>query len=386
LLITKLPITNYDDVLKNVKEIKPCAKVFDLLSKKGFFCALKISQADNRALAILKQEALALGAELCVCESISRFKMGLSDAILFITLRGLERLAAKLFIQPYGLKEMAAEFEAVLKNICKSQRTLRYKDKEINLNKPVVMGIINMDPNSFSGDGLTNADQAVKQACQFEKEGAKIIDLGAESSRPGVKLIDAKTEIARLIPALKKIRKATNLPISIDTYKYETAKAAFEHGADIINDIFALRVGRQKLARLIADQKLGVILMHSKGKPQNMQKDPHYKNCTVEVYQYLKQAKEYALSFGILPEFISVDPGIGFAKTVEHNLEILKNAEIFRQLGILTVGASRKNFVRKSAGADELYYVAANVLAARNGADIVRVHDVKKTVRAMRLI
>ncbi len=182
--------------------------------KKGLFKPLIIENIDNRAAAILKQEALSCGAELCADENVSRFKLGFSNAVLFATVRQLEILENKLSLQPYNLKLVSEQIKIIIKDALNVKKILKYKNKSIDLSKPVLMGIVNMDPNSFSGDGLTDSDKAANQAAEFEKFGAKIIDLGAESSRPGVKLIDADTEIKRLIPALKKIRKKVKVPIS----------------------------------------------------------------------------------------------------------------------------------------------------------------------------
>jgi dihydropteroate synthase len=384
--IRKIVYDKFDDILDAVKKTQSSSLVHKTLAEKGFFLSLFIEKIDNRAAAILKQEALSCGAEVSVDENVSKFKLGFSDAVLSATLRQLEILKNKLYLQPFNLKSAAEQIDLIVKDSLKYSKIFRYKKQSINLDKPIVMGIINMDPNSFSGDGLVDADKALKKALEFEEFGAKIIDIGAESSRPGTRLVDSKTEIKRLLPALKKIRKKIKIPVSIDTYKYETAKAAIGEGADIINDIFALNRGKEKLAKLVSDKKAGLIIMHSKGNPLNMQKNPQYKNCTNEVFDFLKERREYALSFSIDEDFISIDPGIGFAKTAAHNLELIKNIKTFSPLGAVTVGVSRKNFVRKTAGENTCCFVAANFMAALKGADIIRVHDVKETVEVLRLI
>jgi dihydropteroate synthase len=249
------------------------------------------------------------------------------------------------------------------------------------------MGIINMDLNSFSGDGFVDPNLACKRAIEFEKNGAKIIDIGGESSRPGSNMLDAKTEINRVIPALKKIRKNINIPISVDTYKYETARIAIEEGADIINDIFALKYGGEKLAKLISSTKVGIIIMHTKGIPKNMQTNPVYKNCVSEIYNFLKIKKKYLNNFGVKDDYIAVDPGIGFGKNIEHNIELIKNISIFSSIGIVVGAVSRKNFIRLISGNNSKFsFVTMNFIAAIYGANILRVHDVKETIDILNII
>ncbi|MDR1926242.1 MAG: dihydropteroate synthase, partial [Endomicrobium sp.] len=311
---------------------------------------------------------------VAVSENVCRFKKGSSDAVLFATTNQIERLAKKLSLQPFGLQTLSLKLDSVISK----EKNFKCRQKLLDLSNPVIMGIVNIDPNSFSGDGLTDPRKACNQAVEFETLGAGIIDVGAESSRPGVKPIDAKTEIKRLLPSLKKIRKSVNIPISVDTYKYETAKAALSEGADIVNDIFALRKGKEKLAKLIADTKAGVILMHIKGIPENMQVAPEYRNCTSEIYEFLSERKEYAMSFGIEEERIAVDSGAGFGKTVKHNVELIKNVSVFSTLGVVVGAVSRKGFVRDLAGDDKTAFTVANFLTVFCGADIIRVHDVKR--------
>ncbi|MDR3256375.1 MAG: dihydropteroate synthase [Endomicrobium sp.] len=382
MIIRKAIINNFNDALKLVKNTSCASSVYKLLAKKAILEPIIIEKIDNRAANILKQEAISVGADAAVNENVSRFKRCVSEAVLFANINQIEKLINKLHLQPFGLEEVALKLE----NILKEKKVFKYRKKSLNLSKPVVMGIVNMDPNSFSGDGLTDPDKALKQAVEFEKFGAEIIDIGAESSRPGVKLIDAKTEISRLLPALRKIKNNINIPISVDTYKYETAKAALDEGADIVNDIFALRKGKEKLAKLIADTKAGLILMHMKGIPKNMQVLPEYKNCTSEVYEFLAQRKEYAMSFGIEEDYIAVDPGHGFGKTVKHNVELIKNISVFSTLGAIVGAVSRKSFVRTIAGEDKTAFIAANFFTVYCGADIIRVHDVKETVNALKIV
>jgi dihydropteroate synthase len=212
--------------------------------------------------------------------------------------------------------------------------------------------------------------------------GADIIDIGGESSRPYARPISVEEEIQRVIPVLKKLVKRINVPISIDTYKPEVAKRALDLGVSIINDITALRKN-QEMARLISSYKAGVILMHMKGRPLTMQRSPNYSDVVSEIIDYLNRAITFALNFGIEREKIIIDPGIGFGKNTEHNLEILRRLREFKVLGRpLLVGVSRKSFIGNVLNKpveDRLFGTLASVsLAIANGADIVRVHDVKE--------
>ena len=385
MLIRKAAVNNFQDALKLVEKTGADSRAHTLLAKKALLVPVIIENIDNRAANILKQEAIRVGADAAVSENVGRFKQGFSNVALFATLRQCEILKNKLSAQPLSaLKEVSAVITSGV--AARQSRIFKYKNKVVDLKYPAVMGIINLDPKSFSQDGLTNIDKAVEQAVRFEKEGAKIIDIGAESSRPGSRPLDAKTEIKRLLPALKKIRKAVKAPISIDTYKYETAKAALAEGADIINDIFALQKGGDKLAKLTAQTKAGIILMHMQGNPKTMQKAPKYKDVVSEVYEFLLERKNYALSFGIKEENIAVDPGIGFGKTASHNFELIKNLKTFSALGAVVGAVSRKRFVKETAGAETTSFVAVNLLAAFCGANIIRAHDVKETVNALKLI
>jgi dihydropteroate synthase len=382
LIIRKAAVYDFNDALKLVKATGCSARVCEVLAKKGILEPVTVENIDNRAANILKQEAISVGADAALSSDVSRFRLGFSNILLFATIEQISKLADKLILQPFGLKQLAAD----LKKLISRKKVFRYKDKHLNLDSPVVMGIVNLDPDSFSGDGLSDPGKALEQALEFERLGAGIIDIGAESSRPGVDLLDAETEIKRLLPALKKIRKYVKIPISVDTYKYETAKVALSEGADIINDIFSLRKGGNKLAELTADAKAGLILMHMKGLPADMQSNPEYKNCTSEVYEFLSERKAYAVKFGIQEDYIAVDPGPGFGKTVEHNMELVKNMSVFSALGAVVGAVSRKHFVKSLSGSDKTSFVAADFLAAFCGADILRVHDVRETVNVLKIL
>jgi len=244
-----------------------------------------------------------------------------------------------------------------------------------------IMGILNVTSDSFSDGGMyLDPERAVEKALAMSAEGVDIIDIGGESSRPGSERITAEEELGRVMPVIKALRNVVNVPLSIDTWKSAVAEAALAEGVAIVNDITALR-GDRDMARTIARFDAGVILMHMKGEPQTMQDKPFYEDMMKEVASYLSGAIALATEAGIDRAKIIIDPGIGFGKTLEQNLEILRD---LRRLGVLDkpimVGTSRKSFIGKLTGKDagkRVFGTAATLAAAvMNGAHIVRVHDV----------
>ncbi len=254
--------------------------------------------------------------------------------------------------------------------------------------RPLIMGVVNCTPDSFAVRHETTA-QAVDAARRMIDEGADIIDIGGESSRPGSDPVSVEDELARVMPVLDAIRSASDVPISIDTTKAMVAQKALTAGADIINDISALAFD-DGMAAVAARYKCPVVLMHIKGRPKTMQKNPHYDDVINEVLEYFDERLRYAVSHGIGLEKIILDVGIGFGKRREDNLALIKHLDRFRRFGRpLLVGASRKRFIGDLTGAAEdgrmPGSVAIAALAVQNGADILRVHDVAETKQAVAL-
>lgn len=255
-----------------------------------------------------------------------------------------------------------------------------------------IMGIMNVTPDSFSGDGLAASSQdtdfLVECAQNMVRDGADIIDIGGESTRPASCPVTAKEELRRVIPAVRAIAKKVNVPVSIDTYKPEVARAALDNGACIINDISGLR--HPQMAQIAAAAKAGVIIMHMQNTPQTMQIKPRYECVTMEIISYLRAQVLKALENGVGHNRIIIDPGIGFGKTVSHNLTILRNLSEFRILGLpILVGTSRKGFIGHITKADVKKRlpgtIASCCIAIMNGAHIVRVHDIKHVKQALRV-
>lgn len=272
------------------------------------------------------------------------------------------------------------------------QKILRCRQYRLDLSqKTYVMGVLNITPDSFSDGGcFLDSEDAYQRALQIEKEGADIIDIGGESTRPGSLGVSAELELKRVTPVLKRLKKRLKIPISIDTTKAEVAEAALEEGASIVNDVSGLR-GDEKIASVCASYSAGLVLMHMKGNPRTMQRHPAYKNLLKEVRLYLEKAIKVARAYGVKKEYIIIDPGIGFGKTLKHNLEIIKELSFFKRLGFpLLIGLSRKSFIGKILDLKPeqrlLPTVCANAVAIYNGADIIRVHDVKEAVMAARMV
>jgi dihydropteroate synthase len=263
----------------------------------------------------------------------------------------------------------------------------------LELEEPVVMGILNVTPDSFSdgGDFFENGP-ALRQAEQMVADGAVIIDVGGESTRPGAEAVTVDQEIDRVLPVIEVIKNEFGVLVSVDTYKTRVARAAvLEAGADIVNDISALSFC-ENMAETIAHLEVPVILMHIKGTPDNMQKDPYYVDLIRELKQYFHNCIDYALAKGIKKEKLIIDPGIGFGKRVEDNIEIIKQLKEFKEFELpLLMGVSRKSFLGKIAGeedprAREIETVTADVIAVLNGANIIRVHDVKNAVKSIKIL
>ena len=245
-----------------------------------------------------------------------------------------------------------------------------------------IMGILNITPDSFSDGGrYLDVDRAIDHAHQMVEEGADIIDIGGESSRPGALPVPTDEELTRVLPVIEALANGTETVISIDTYKPAVACSALQAGAHIVNDITAL--GDAEMANVVAKMNAGLILMHMKGVPRTMQRSPVYQDLIPEVLTFLRQRIDKAQVEGICPDRIMIDPGIGFGKTGEHNLEILRSLDTFRSLGKpILIGTSRKAFIGKILNLpnpdDRLEGTAATVSwAIAHGADVVRVHDVK---------
>ena len=254
-----------------------------------------------------------------------------------------------------------------------------------------VLGILNVTPDSFS-DGGVHFDRmtAAEAAVRMEDDGAAMVDVGGESTRPGSDAVSVDEELDRVVPVIEAIRRRSSIPISIDTRKAAVAAAALDAGANVINDVSALRHDPE-MRRLAAERKAGVILMHMRGEPRTMQLNPQYDDVVADVARELTEWRDAAVAAGVDPSKILVDPGIGFGKTFDHNLELLARTSELAFVGPVVIGASRKAFIGHLTGAEggrpRVFGSLAAVAAAyRGGAAMVRVHDVRETVDFVKVL
>ena len=259
----------------------------------------------------------------------------------------------------------------------------------LNFNKTIIMGVLNATPDSFSDGGdFFSLENAIVHAKNMVKDGADIIDVGGESSKPGAKQISIEEELKRVKPIIEKLVKEINIPISIDTYKPKVAEECIKAGASMINDITGLK--NLKMVKVAAKYKVPVIIMHMQGEPKNMQDNPKYKDVVLDVYEFFKERIAVAKKYKI--KNIILDPGIGFGKTLEGNLKLIKRLSEFSSFWLpLLVGSSRKSFIGKINKIDNpkdrlAGSIASMTAAIINGANIVRVHDVKESKEAAQVI
>lgn len=274
-----------------------------------------------------------------------------------------------------------------------TKRAWKIGDQIVDLSgRGMIMGVLNVTPDSFSDGGeFFGTEAAVARGIQIAAEGADIIDIGGESTRPGAEPVSAKEELNRVIPVIKQLRARIDIMISIDTSKSEVAGAALNAGALIINDVTAGR-GDEKMLPLAATRKAALVLMHMQGEPRTMQKNPQYGDVVREVADFFRQQYTRALECGVDPMRLAFDPGIGFGKTLEHNLSLLKHLESLRVHDRpLAIGVSRKSSLGKLIDSNEMAArraptIALTAILRARGADIIRVHDVKENVAALRTV
>ncbi|HHU50851.1 MAG TPA: dihydropteroate synthase [Firmicutes bacterium] len=375
------------DLIKEFERIRVSPEGIEIMKEKGDFILLKVDGLSAQAAAILKQEMLAKGGEAALGKDLAYLGSKEGAALLMGTKAQYRRLLSILPRQPFGLAQLAKELENIIEAAATPPPSLTVKGQEFHWGKRTyIMGIINLTPDSFSGDGLLNRrrlrDVVLAQADRFMAEGADILDVGAESTRPDGQQIPATEELNRLLPVLEVLAKESPLPISVDTYKAAVAAEALENGADIINDIWGLQ-GDPEMATVVAKYKAPVIVMHN-------QESCVYHDLMLEIAKFLYKSIEIAEEAGISKERVIIDPGIGFGKTVEDNLFVIERLHELKALGCpVLLGTSRKSVIGKTLNlpvTERVEGTAATVAAGiMRGADIIRVHDVKEMTRVARM-
>ena len=379
-----LYIQNVEEAARELNKINVSSQGVKVMAPKAIGLAIKLENVKLGAANILKQEMLSIGGDAAVARGVVEGKEKISDVILLGNADKIKKIIRKLEFQTiFGLSEIKVNLEKMLKQILeKSVKILNCNGKEILLNKTKIIGVLNVTPDSFSdGNEFLNPEKAVEHAHRLIDEGADIIDIGGESTRPGAEEISVQTEIKRVIPIIKKLH--GKVPISIDTYKAEVAEAAIQAGASIVNDISALRFDKSMINVLKIYQHIPIILMHMQGTPRTMQKNPFYEDTIKEILFFLKERIDFCISNRISMDRILIDPGIGFGKRHSDNLLILKKLKEFHCLDVpIVLGASRKSFIGRiydSTPQERLAgSLAATALAMQHNIHFVRVHDVKE--------
>lgn len=355
----------------------------DAMASKTINVNILIENQPCKIANVIKQEMLSIGGDAAVARGSVSCSVPVSDILIMGTVKQILALAKKIEKQPFGLSLIARDMSEILVNITRNEYIWKTSRRKLSLgNKTLIMGILNVTPDSFSDGGLFYSQQkAVEHGLQMAAEGADIIDIGGESTRPGAGSVMAGVELKRVLPVIESLVKQVKIPISIDTKKAQVARQTIAAGAEIVNDISALN-GDKKMAKTIKETGAAVVLMHMRGTPQNMQKgNLVYADIMGEIVDYLKKSSQTAVKAGIEKDCLIIDPGIGFGKTPKDNYKIIKNLSELKGLGMpVMVGTSRKSFIGKLTGGEprqRLEGTAATVAAAiMNGCHIVRVHDV----------
>lgn len=341
--------------------------------------ALQCRQAN-----ILKQELLSLGGDAAVARGTVACSITSTDVILIGTDKQLLLLCGKLKAQPFGLAALAVELETLLSTIRRPPETWVTSRRTLSLERPLIMGILNLTPDSFSDGGrFIDPQRAIEYALQMESAGADIIDIGGETTKPGASPVPAAEEAARIIPVMERLSKALHCPLSVDTWKSSVAESALSAGAEIINDISGFTFDPQ-MADVVARHGAATVLMHTRGRPDEMQQDTVYSDLMTEIMSGLRNSVSQALAAGVQRERIAIDPGIGFGKDLSGNLEILRRLRELTSMGLpVLVGTSRKSFIGKILArhdtSERTFGTAATMaLSVANGAQILRVHDVRE--------
>ena len=382
-------IRNEEDSRKEMEAIGVEEGGIKIMVPKSFHYCIKFYGLEPQDAIIMKQEMLAAGGDVAISQYAIPPHGEKTDALVIGTKTQLRILSMKMKMQYERLNEAGEKISGLIESMEKTH--------EINIGKTLrtgkrtlIMGILNVTPDSFyEGGKYSSVESALERAREMVEEGADIIDVGGESSRPGSLPVSKDEELSRILPVIKAISDELDVPISVDTYRAEVAEEAIKAGAGMVNDITAMG-GDDGMAKVVSEHGVPICLMHMKGTPQNMQKNPHYDDTMAEITKFLHERAEYAMAKGIDEKNIILDPGIGFGKRtgegIEDNCEIIARLAELKSLGFpVLVGASRKTFIGNLSNTrvEERLEgsLGAEAMAIANGADILRVHDVKETKR-----
>ncbi len=393
---------NKNDLNDELRKIGCDEKAISILNKKFDIFPIKIIGMKPALANIIKQEMISCKGDAVVHAKSISCAIDKTDVLLLGTDSIYQNFFKKMEYQnsPY-LIDMAKQLKKMIEYFHSRIPSQSIKEKKkIDYSKPVIMGILNITKDSFyDGGKYLEIDKALNRCEEMITEGADIIDIGAESSRPGAEPVTAEEELEKIAPLVEKISKNMYTIISVDTTKSQVADEALKAGADIINDISGLRFD-EKMAGIIQKHQALVVIMHMKGTPKDMQKEPFYEDVVRELVEYFDERIDFALNSGIIRNNIIIDPGIGFGKRLEDNKAIIKNLSSFRKYGLpILIGASRKSMIgmlldgikdkeQKTAAPEKRLYGTLGIHAASylQGADIFRVHDVKEHYEMLNVI
>jgi len=369
----------YESLMKKF-EVSECGS--SIMRDRFALETFVVSDISTPAANVVKQQVLALGGEAAVPAHAVNCSKPKSDFVFSLRRDKIPKFVSRMKAQCWKLPQVA---DFVEKFVCLQKPWFSFSHSGIDTTRPNIMGILNVTPDSFSdGGSWTNIDAALKHVSEMVENGADIIDVGGESTRPGSDSVDAETEKKRVVPVISEIKKQfPKAVISIDTVKSSVAEAAISAGAEIVNDVSGLTFDAE-MASVCADAGKPVVIGHIKGSPKNMQENPVYENLFSEMLDFFNKSKEMLLSKGLAESKIIIDPGIGFGKTLEHNLAITKHLEVFFScLNPIALGFSRKSMIGAICGRKNPFErlagtVALDTIALEKGAAIIRVHDVKE--------
>ena len=383
-----IEIKSQEEARKELAKINCDAGGAAIMSTKSVYKTIKVENVLSKAALILKQTFLSKGGEASVSRGAADLSDQYTNVLLSGTLKHFKQAIPQLKVQPWGLKKLAAELETVItaaENFPHRTYQLGQHTLTITPEKTLVMGILNFTPDSFSDGGkFNNLDAALKHAEQMIRDGADIIDLGAESTRPyGSETISAEEELDRLMPVLEKVLDISSVPVSIDTYKAKVAREALQAGAHIINDIWGLQFDPD-MAKVAAEYNAPVVIMH------NQEGTEYQRDIMAHILEFLRHSMELGQAAGMNFDNFIIDPGIGFGKKPDDNLVVMARLEELKSLGCpVLLGTSRKRFIGEILDApatDRVEGTGATVaLGITKGANIVRVHDVKPIARIARM-
>jgi len=381
------------EIAREVERTESDPEGVGIMTRKGRIYPVRLDGISLKAAPLLKQETLSVGGDSAHARGIADHSVATTSVVLLATWGQYQRLLPKLRRQPFRLSEAADEIDHALRSyVTHSPRTIRGPHRAFVVGDHArVMGVLNVTPDSFS-DGGKHLDpaEAVAHAVRMVADGADLIDIGGESTRPGATPVSPDAEWARIAPVLSGLAGRISVPVSVDTRHPEVAQKAVDAGADVVNDVEGLR--SEAMRRTVATSGAAVIAMHMRGTPATMQTNLVYSDVRAEVFSTLAAATDLAVTEGVPAEKILIDPGLGFGKSAEQSLELLVHAGEFRSLGYpVVLGASRKSFLGWALGSDDPTSrleagLAAAVVAAERGVSLVRTHDVGATVRALALV